>query len=135
MANERLPLAVREDRAERAVHARRYIVSWALLLALTILTFGAAKLHLGRWNVPVALCIATVKATVVALYFMHLREQGGANRLVLLTSVLFVVLLMAGVLADVSLRFPLAVPTDVVFPGEPARTDRLIPAGAREPWR
>ena len=122
----------REVRAERAVHAGRYVATWAALVALTAATVIAARVPMGAWNTAVALAIAAVKATLVVLFFMHLREQGGTNRLVLATSVLFVCLLLAAVLADVALRFPPALPSDAhVAPFGP--DDRLLPAGAREP--
>jgi hypothetical protein len=60
--------------------------------------------------VAVALSVAVVKATLVALFFMHLWEHGGVNRLVLGTSVLFVVLLIGLVLLDNATRFPYANP-------------------------
>ncbi|HEX9746391.1 MAG TPA: cytochrome C oxidase subunit IV family protein [bacterium] len=42
------------------------------LVALTILTWWTSGLDLGGYDVVVALAIATIKASIVALYFMHL---------------------------------------------------------------
>lgn len=53
----------------------RYIWVWAALLALTALTVTTASLELGRAGIIVVLAIAAVKSTLVALYFMRLREE------------------------------------------------------------
>ena len=52
-----------------------YLAVWAVLLALTALTVIAASLQLRRGAVVLALGIAAVKSTLVALYFMHLRWE------------------------------------------------------------
>ena len=43
-------------------------------------------MDLGAVNLPLALAIATIKATLVVLFFMHLTEAHGANRLVFVVS-------------------------------------------------
>ena len=50
-----------------------YVLVWAGLLLLLLLTWGLAELNLGRFNVVVALTIAVVKMVLVILYFMHVR--------------------------------------------------------------
>jgi|TARA_B110000263_G_scaffold170204_1_gene148271 cytochrome c oxidase subunit 4 len=50
---------------------------WILLMFLTVVTVGAAQFDFGAWNVPIALIIASVKAGVVALHFMHLKHEDG----------------------------------------------------------
>ena len=56
------------------ISAKVYLTIFFVLLALTGLTTGIAFINLGRvGNVAVALTIATIKAVLVMLYFMHLR--------------------------------------------------------------
>ncbi len=94
-------------------HAGRYLVVWAALMALTGLTWGLSTIHIhGFAGVAVALAIATAKGTLVALFFMHLWDQPGPNRLVLVTSLVFVALLVTLPLLDNATRFPLANPPD-----------------------
>lgn len=89
----------------------RYVLVWAALLVLTALTVGLGRIHLaGGWSIVVAMVIAVVKSTLVVLFFMHLWDHGGANRLVLATTLVFVALLMGLVLLDNATRFPLANP-------------------------
>jgi len=100
-----------------AAHARshfgpaHYLAVWGALVLLTAATVGVAKVEMPHWaHVTVALVIATGKAGLVALFFMHLWEHGGAIRLVLVVSVLFLVLLIGLVLADNATRFQYANP-------------------------
>jgi cytochrome c oxidase subunit 4 len=92
-------------------HVGRYAIVWVALLVFTGLTYGLSRLHIpGGWGVVVALGIAATKGALVALFFMHLWDQTGANRLVFLTSLVFVSLLIGLVLLDNATRFPLANP-------------------------
>jgi len=59
--------------SEHIVPIRVYVSIFTALLVLTLLTVGVALIDLGRLNIVVALVIATFKATLVLLYFMHLR--------------------------------------------------------------
>jgi cytochrome c oxidase subunit IV len=59
--------------AHGIVPRRVYYKIFATLLALTLLTVGAAFLDLGPLNTIIALTIAVGKATLVLLFFMHVR--------------------------------------------------------------
>ena len=50
-----------------------YFAVFVALLVLTGVTTAIAFIDLGRFNVAVALTIAIIKATLVLLFFMHLR--------------------------------------------------------------
>jgi cytochrome c oxidase subunit 4 len=101
----------RQAHEEHGSHVARYAIVWAALLVLTIVTWALSRLHLGGgWGLVIAIGIATSKGTLVALFFMHLWDQPGANRIVLLTSLVFVALLIGVTLSDNATRFPLANP-------------------------
>ncbi len=103
----------RDEQQASAAHSHLpvYLAVWLGLLVLTVLTYVLARIHLpGAWAVTVALLIALTKGTLVALFFMHLWYQAGANRLVFLTSLVFVALLIGLIIADNATRFPLANP-------------------------
>ena len=83
---------------------RTYITVWAVLMVLTAVTVAVSYVHLGMMNVVVALLIASAMASLVALFFMHLREE---TRLVwgfALTPLFFLVLIIAGTLTDTLFR-------------------------------
>jgi cytochrome c oxidase subunit 4 len=109
---ERGSVALKEhEKVGHHSHVVRYILVWAVLLVLTITTWALSRLHIpGGWGVLVALGIASAKGALVALFFMHLWDQEGANRLVFVTSLVFVALLIGIILSDNSTRFRLANP-------------------------
>jgi len=88
--------------------AGRYLLIWAVLMALTLLTVFTGRMHIPHWGLELALLIATTKGALVALYFMHLAEHQGANRIVFGVSVFFVALLIMGSVADIGTRFRLS---------------------------
>ena len=50
------------------------LTAWIALMVLTVITVGATRIDLGaNYNLALAMAIAVVKATVVLLFFMHLR--------------------------------------------------------------
>lgn len=74
------------------------------LLLLTAVTVLVSYVDLGLWNAVVALLIASAKASLVALFFMHLK---GENRLVwgfALVPIAFLSLIIFGTLVDAMLR-------------------------------
>ena len=106
MAHE--PAETEAGKAEHHGHgAGRYWLVWALLLAFTALTVWTGHTHP---NIVVALLIATTKASLVVLFFMHMTEAPGANRLVFLVSIVFSMVLMLGVFGDLLSRNPMSLP-------------------------
>ena len=79
---------------------RTLLGTTGVLLGLTAVTVLVSRIHLGEANVVVALAIAALKATLVALFFMHLKYEHRFLRVVLIASVVFAVLLVAFVLFD-----------------------------------
>ncbi len=71
-----------------------YFVVFGSLLLLTGLTTGVAFVDLGPWNTVVALVIACLKATLVILFFMHLRWSTPLNRVVWLSALLWLAILI-----------------------------------------
>jgi cytochrome c oxidase subunit IV len=88
-----------------------YILTYAFLFICTVLTFElATKYDFGRLSFGIAMLIATAKAMSVILFFMHLWDQKGPSRLTLAIAFVFVLLLITMTVADISTRFPLALP-------------------------
>ncbi|MBM99319.1 MAG: hypothetical protein CMJ77_09350 [Planctomycetaceae bacterium] len=75
---------------------------FSLLIFLTIITVLLAQVPLGPWEVWVSLGVATVKATLVCLYFMHLRYDRTFNGFIFLSSIFFVALFLALTLMDLN---------------------------------
>lgn len=80
---------------------RTYYTVFGALLALTLITTGAAFVDLGaHWNVIVALAIAVCKASLVAIYFMHLRHSHRLTLMVAGAGFFWLALLLAFSFAD-----------------------------------
>jgi cytochrome c oxidase subunit 4 len=91
------------DAAEIDRHVRIYIIVFTSLMVLTGVTVGVYYLHLPvQLAIVLALIIATVKASLVACFFMHLMSERTLIYAVLaLTIVFFVGLLLIPVLASI----------------------------------
>ncbi len=70
------------------------------LVALTILTVVAAEFVSNSWEAYVSIAIASAKAALVALYFMHLRYEKPFNVIVFLVALISVGVFLAFSLAD-----------------------------------
>jgi len=93
--------ATHEEHVGHVVPIRLLVGVAAALLVLTVLTvYTATQIDLGRYNIWLALLIAFCKASLVCLYFMHLRWDSPFNAIVLISSFLFVVLFIGLSLTD-----------------------------------
>jgi len=101
-----------------------HVHSWKLyasvlgaLLFLTVVTVAAAYVDIdgflalggevegvGAWNLTVAVLIATSKAALVVMFFMHLKDDARFNSLILIGSVLFVGIFFAYTMNDTTIR-------------------------------
>lgn len=73
---------------------------WIGLLCLTGLTVAVADVDLGQANLWVAIGIAVFKASLVALYFMHLRYDHPFHAIILIGALLFVMLFIGLAMMD-----------------------------------
>jgi cytochrome c oxidase subunit IV len=81
-----------------------YAAVLAALLFLTMVTVGAAYINLGSANVVIALGIATIKAVLVALFFMHLLHDKPINAVIAVAGFLFLGLMLTFCLLDIDTR-------------------------------
>ena len=80
---------------------KTYLIVWGSLLLGTFLTYEAALIDLGPFNPVVALAIATTKALLVALFFMHLRHASERLlKLVVISTLFFLMILLFLTLTD-----------------------------------
>jgi cytochrome c oxidase subunit 4 len=80
---------------------RVLVGTWAVLMVLTVLTVTVTSIDLGaNLNLLVAMVIATVKATLVCLYFMHLRYDKLFHTVVFVSAILLALLFVSFTLMD-----------------------------------
>ena len=91
--------------SEHIVQPRIYIAIFLALMVGTALTVLAAFYDFpGPLNAVVALTIAVVKATLVVLYFMHVRYSGRLVWLVIVAALLWLVIMFAITFSDYGTR-------------------------------
>ena len=77
-----------------------YVLIWAILMALTLTTVLVSFLELGPFNIVLALVIASIKGTLVALFFMHLRYSSKLTAVTVVASIFWLLILFSLTLTD-----------------------------------
>jgi cytochrome c oxidase subunit IV len=77
-----------------------YLTIILTLMGLTAATVGAAFIDLKQFNIVVALVIATVKATLVVLFFMHAKYAPRRTQLVIIAGIFWLGLLLFMTMSD-----------------------------------
>jgi cytochrome c oxidase subunit 4 len=89
---------------------RLLVAVWIALMIGTYLTVTATYVDLGALNIWIGLAIATAKAVLVGLYFMHLRWDKPFNAFVFLASFAFLALFIGFAMMDSAHYQPAMIP-------------------------
>src|SRR5258708_22583635 len=89
---------------QRTMSQASYYAVFAALIALTMLTVSISFLSLGELHTAVGLAIASAKAVLVALFFMHLLHSPRLIWLVVVAGFFWLAIMMGGMLADYMTR-------------------------------
>jgi cytochrome c oxidase subunit 4 len=81
-----------------------YFAVFGTLMVLTALTVVVAYYNFGAWNKVIALGIASFKATIVVLYFMHVKYASKLTKLFAVTGVFFLLVLFGLTMTDYASR-------------------------------
>jgi len=93
------------DHVPHVLPMKVYFATWGTLLFFTVVTVAASYLDLGHTgNLLVALLIATIKASVVALIFMHLLWDQKFHTIIFIFSVLFLAIFIGFTMFDTQFR-------------------------------
>ena len=87
-----------------------YVGIWVVLICLTVLTAGVAKIDLGAFNAPIAMIIACTKATIVALFFMHMRWNDNVTRVAGVAALFWLAIMFVLTLSDFVTRYGMMYP-------------------------
>jgi cytochrome c oxidase subunit 4 len=96
--------SIGHDTGHHAVSVRTNLLVWAALMVLTAITVGVTSFDFGFLNVVVALTVATTKAGLVILWFMHLRYEGRVIRLMVFTAFVILAIAIGFTFFDVAYR-------------------------------
>jgi cytochrome c oxidase subunit IV len=78
----------------------KYALIFGTLLLFTFITVEASRHDFGEWNTIIALTIAVFKATLVVLFFMHLRYVEHLTWIVVLSAIMMLAILLMLTLSD-----------------------------------
>ena len=90
--------------SEHIVSPKIYLAIFVALMAGTTLTVWAAFQNFGPFNIVIALGIATAKATLVVLYFMHARYSSKRTQLVIVAALFWLAIMLTLTLSDYQTR-------------------------------
>ncbi len=93
-----------EMKAGHEAGYRMYVAIWVALLLLLGLTIAAAKVYLSSYSVLVNLFIASVKAILVLMFFMHLKYEGRFLKSLVLLTLAALTVIIALTFSDVWYR-------------------------------
>jgi len=85
-------------------HTKTYVVVWLALLALTGITITVAGMHLGAFSMFTSLLIASLKASLVLWFFMHLKYEEKLFKLMLLIPVATLTVVIGLTFSDIWYR-------------------------------
>jgi cytochrome c oxidase subunit 4 len=83
---------------------KSYVGIFLTLMVLTTVTVLVAYVNLGQFNKVVALGIASIKATLVILYFMHVKYSSRLTKLVVVSGFFFLAILLGLTMTDYGSR-------------------------------
>jgi cytochrome c oxidase subunit 4 len=95
---------VQQGEEHTLVKARTYTAVYAALVVLTALTIAVAGMHLGRLSVLGALVIASIKASLVLLWFMHLKYEKKMFMIMFVVAVAFLTIAIGVTFFDIAYR-------------------------------
>jgi cytochrome c oxidase subunit IV len=95
---------------QHVASVRTNVVIFALLLLLLLATVGAAYVPLGPLNFPLAMAIATTKAVLIVLFFMHALYSHRLTLVISIASLLWLAIMIALTLSDYHSRGWLDIP-------------------------
>jgi cytochrome c oxidase subunit IV len=92
--------------SEHVMSSKLYYAIWITLMCLTVVTAAVSFVDLGPFNTIVALVIATIKALLVVLFFMHVKYTSEKlTKIVIVSAIFWLFLLLALSMADYATRF------------------------------
>lgn len=83
---------------------KTYVIVWIVLMVLTAITVYVSYINFGTLNIVIALTVASIKATIVALYFMHLKFEDSITWVFALFPLSLLALLIAMTMTDMFTR-------------------------------
>ncbi|MBL4702431.1 MAG: cytochrome C oxidase subunit IV family protein [Phycisphaeraceae bacterium] len=95
-----------EEHHEHVSSIAQLLGIFALLIFFTFLTVAVTWVDLGPFNVWIAILIAAIKVTIVAMFYMHLKYENQFFGQILITSIFFATVMIGIILMDTRAYLP-----------------------------
>lgn len=86
--------------AEHVTSIKVYLAIFFALMILTAITVGVAYVNLGAFSDIVALAIAVLKASLVILFFMHVKNSRRMTKITVVSSLFWLLILFGLTMSD-----------------------------------
>jgi cytochrome c oxidase subunit IV len=93
-----------EESKNHIVGTKTYVFVWIALLCLTALTIKAAQMKMGEWSMVANIAIASVKASLVLWFFMHLRQEKRLFKLLIFVPLITISIIIGLTFFDILYR-------------------------------
>jgi caa(3)-type oxidase subunit IV len=105
---------------------------WGALIALTLITVGVAQIDLGFANFAVAMVVASIKASLVCIFFMGLKWDHKENTVIFSTSIIFMSIFMILTFGDLLTRGDVYVQDGKIIPD--GAVAAVTKSQFKQPW-
>lgn len=86
--------------SQPAISRKTYLFVWIGLLLLATATTLIGYLDLGPFNMPIAIAIATAKATLIVMFFMQAKAEPRVIQIIIAAGVLWILFMVTNTLGD-----------------------------------
>ena len=94
-----------DSKEKKIIGLKTYVIVWLCLVVLTAVTVAVSGLDLGRYGSLTSVVIATIKATFILLFFMHLRHERFLLKMMLLLTVATIAVIIGLTFIDIGVRY------------------------------
>lgn len=97
-------ILMEEKQEHHIVRARTFVLVWIALVILTGVTIKAAQMHMGEWSMLANLLIASMKASLVLWFFMHLKYEKRIFKMLFLVPIATITIIIGFTFFDIWYR-------------------------------
>jgi len=90
---------------KKTMSLKGYFTVWFCLVVLTAITVTVSGLNIGRYGALASIAIASVKAALIFLFFMHLKYERPFLKLMLLVTVCTIAVIIGLTFFDIGVRY------------------------------
>jgi cytochrome c oxidase subunit IV len=102
--DKRRPILIERNKNNYEETYRELALVLAALLALTAITVTVSRINLGAFKIAASLTIASVKATIVLIFFMHIRQAGRAIVIAFIVTLVILAIFIGFTFFDIAYR-------------------------------